>query len=328
MVDKTQFRKGSYAGLNDFVDMIRYMQVSEDLDSLVGISGFKGFGKSTFSKQVLIRYAEKYMGVKNFTPAMLENYTTYTVQDLDNALNNLPVYAPIDVDEAVNFAMGEDWMLGKNKKTKKKFAKIRNKHHVFLFNIPDLWWLDKKYRENMMTVWVHIVKKGHVMVAFPNTAPGIEDRWDRKWLQKQFTKNPSNYFTPLDNMMKKLRRYPCYFDEFAFPKLEERIYNKHLELRNVKVMDDGSDEQVSMRGLTQKQKAELISPIFKIQDSSFKKEYTKIISDGGWTNKKLWHTFYKGIMSFDTFVKYKQVAGLTEPIDNKVLLPNVGNKKY
>lgn len=281
MVEKAQFRKGSYAGINDFVDMIRYLQVSQDLDVLIGVSGFKGFGKSTFSLQVMIRYVKKFMGVKNFTPSMLEKYTAYTIKDLNRLLNNLPVYAPIAMDEAVNFAMGEDWMLGSNKRTKKKFAKIRNKHHVFFFNIPDLWWLDKKYRENMMTLWVHVVKKGHVMVSTPKISPGIQDRWDRKWLQKQFAKKPTNYFTPLATIMKVLRRYPPYFDEFAFPKLDKDIYEKHLELRNSRTMEDGSDEKQDeidkMLRTTWKAQPMLI----KKKWTAFQKWYTGIMANGG-----------------------------------------------
>jgi len=318
-----QFRRGSYAGMNDLVDMIRGMQINDDLDALIGVSGFKGFGKSSFSKKFLIKYVEKYMGIKKFKPKMLEQYTAYTVNDLDRLLVNLPEYSPIDADEAVNFAMGEDWMKGVNKSTKKKMAKIRNKHHVFMFNIPDLWWLDKKYRDNMMTVWIHIVKKGYVMVALPNTAPGVDDRWFKKYLEKVFTKNPTNYFTPLDSIMKRLRRYPCYFDEFPFTKLDAKVYEKHLELRNIRTMQDGSEEEEkSLRGLTQKQKAMLVSPIFKIKDNSFPKTYTDIISNGGWTDKKLWEIFYKDAMSLQSFKRYKEIAGLTRDTRSKVLMPD------
>lgn len=237
---------GSYQGLNDFVTLLRGFQVKDDLDALIGVSGFKGFGKSTFSKQVIIRYVEKYMNIKKFTPTMLEKYTAYTKEDLFKMLDELPEYSPIDADEAVNFAMGEDWMKSGNKKMKKVMAKIRNKHHLFFFNIPDLWWLDKKYRENMMTIWAHIIKKGNVIISVPNTAPGVEDRWDRPWLQKAFTKDPINYFTPLENIMKRIRKYSCYYDEFPFPKLDEEIYKKHLELRNAKTLETPEDDDSNL----------------------------------------------------------------------------------
>lgn len=315
--------RGSYAGLNDFIDMIRGMIINDDLDALIGVSGFKGYGKSSFSKQFVKRYTERFCGIKRFTPKMLEQYTIYTVNDLDNALVNLPPYTPIDADEAVNFAMGEDWMRGKNKSAKKKMAKIRNKHHVFLFNIPDLWWLDKKYRDNMMTVWIHIVKKGHVMVALPNTAPGIEDRWYRKWLIKIFTSMPINYFTEREKIMKKLRRYPCYFDEFAVPKLNAKIYQKHLDLRNAKTMVDGTEEkEINARGLTQRQKAMLVSPIFKIKTKEWQSEHTEIVSNGGWTDKKLWETFYKESMSLASFKRYKEIAGVTKDTRSQILMPS------
>jgi len=324
--------RGAYIGMHDFVTMIRGLQKKEDLDALIGVSGFKGFGKSTFSKQIMRVYVRKYFGMK-FTPNMLEKYTAYTREDLERLVEDLPEFSPIDCDEAVNFAMGEDWMRSGNKRLKKIFAKIRNKHHLFFFNVPDLWWLDKKYREGMMNVWVHIIKKGHVIVSLPNIAPGIEDRWYKKWLEKNFTKNPVNFFTPLETVMRKMRRYPPYFDEFAFPKLPDVFYKKHLELRNKKVLEDGSEEkEENYRGLVQKQKALLISPIFKVKKESFKKIYTKIISDGGWTDKRLWETFYKDMMSYPSFKKYKEIAGETNDNRSQVLLPpsfkQMGNKRY
>lgn len=219
--------EGSYAGINRFVKLLRHQQVDEDMDCLVGVSGLKGIGKSTFSGQVCRRYVPKYLKKK----FIWEKYTPYTIEQVFDKLDTLPDYSPLNGDEVVNFALGEDWMRRKQKNLKKIFAKVRTKHHIFFFNILDIWWLDKKYRENMMTIWVHIVKKSHAMLALPNIAPGIEDRWYRGWLEKQFTKNIVTVFTPLNDTMKKLRKYPCYFDEFAFPKLPEPLYQKHLKLR-------------------------------------------------------------------------------------------------
>lgn len=219
--------KGSFLGINNFVKLCRDQQIIEDFDVLVGVSGFKGFGKSTFSVQVSRRYVRKYLD----RPYKLEDYTAYTIEDVFSKLDTLPEFSPISADEAVNFALGEDWMRRNMKKLKKIFARVRTKHHIFFFNIPDIWWLDKKYRENMMTMWIHIVKKGHVMLALPNIAPAIEDRWYRSWLQKRFTKNIVNIFTPIEYIMRKLKRYPCYFDQFSFPKMPEPMYQKHLKLR-------------------------------------------------------------------------------------------------
>lgn len=229
-----QFTEGSYPKLNEFVEMLRGMQKQEDFDCLIGVSGFKGFGKSTFSIQTSRRYVKKYKKEK----FSVGEYTAYTNEDVFKKVDELESYSPLSCDEAVNFAMGEDWNKAENKRLKKLFTKIRTKHLIFFFNIPDLWWLDKKYRENMMTIWIHITKKGHVMLALPNLAPAIEDRWNRDWLIKAFKKQHWNFFSDMEKMMKILRRYPCYYDEFTFPKLPERMYQEHLRLREERMLDD------------------------------------------------------------------------------------------
>ena len=103
----------------------------------------------------------------------------------------------------------------------------------------------------MMSFWIHIIKKGIVMLALPNIAPGIEDRWYRKWLQKTFDKKIINYFTPAEDQMKILRKYPCYFDEFHVPKLDEVLYQEHLKIRAEKMLiKEENDEQEFMKLLT------------------------------------------------------------------------------
>jgi hypothetical protein len=296
--------EGSYRGINEFVTMLRGFQVNEDLDALVGVSGFKGFGKSTFSKQVIIRYVEKYIQ-KSFTPKDLEIYTAYNQEDLFRLLDELPEFAPIDADEAVNFAMGEDWMKSGNKRMKKVMAKIRNKHHIFFFNIPDLWWLDKKYRENMMTIWIHIVKKGHAMVALPNTAPGIDDRWDRPWLQKAFTKDPINYFTGIEDIMKRLRKYSCFYDEFAFPKLPDRIYEKHLELRNARTLETPELNDNLLNKTEYKYKIALTSLLYNMKMDGFKNIQLKDL------HKK----YFKNPLTGEISIPYHTLANMLNEVE-------------
>jgi len=222
---------GSYAGLNRFIKLLRTMQIEEDLDCMIGVSGFKGFGKSTFSIGCAKRIVEGVLKQK----FRIQEYTAYSLQDTLRMANTLPDYSPLVCDEAVNFAMGEDWMISEHKHLKRVMAKIRTRHLIFFFNIPDLWWLDKKYRENMMTVWIHIIEKGKVIMALPNLVPALEDRWNRDWLLKKFRKIHWNFFSDPNIIMRILRKYPCYFDEFAFPKLPQPLYRQHIKLREEQI---------------------------------------------------------------------------------------------
>jgi hypothetical protein len=217
-----------YHKFYNFVDVLRNQQIEEDMDCLIGVSGIKGIGKSSFSGGVGRCFVEKYIEPK----FSWEKYTAYTLDHVFERIDNLPEYSVIIGDEAVNFALGEDWMRRHNKELKKIFTKVRDKHFIFFFNIPDIWWLDKKYREGMMNFWIHVARKGLAMLSLPNIAPGIEDRWYRGWLQKTFNKKIINYFTPQKLLFKLLSQYPCKWDIFQFPKLPQPIYDLHLQLRN------------------------------------------------------------------------------------------------
>ena len=226
-----KFGEGSYPKLNKFVDFIRAFQ-EKDMDVLCCVSGFKGFGKSTFILQVIKRYLERYMGIK-MTPKNIRNYMAFDNHDVYKKIMSLPEYAPLGCDEAVRFALGEDWMKAESKELKKTFTQIRTKHHAIFFAIPNFWWLDKKYREDMTTIWVHIIKRGYAVVFTPDLAMGVDDVWHQKDFKKIFKDRSYSFFsTDTESLLKYVRKHRCYFDEFTFPQLDQRLYNKYVKIRD------------------------------------------------------------------------------------------------
>lgn len=233
---------GSYSGLNNFVRFIHKFQ-QEDFDLLIGVSSFKGFGKTTFANQVGKRLVKKYMPGENWS---FDRFNAWDNNDVRTKAHELPFYGPMLCDEAVRFAMAEDWMYWDSKDLKKLFTQIRTKHLATFFNVPDIWWLDRKYREGMMTVWVHIISKGYAIAFLPDLRPGLDDRFHRKELLKHI--KPFNFFTPLDKILPSFRGHPCYYDEFAFPKLPEEEYQSYLKIRNAKVFQKEDDKFISNAG--------------------------------------------------------------------------------
>ena len=237
-----EFAIGSYSKFNAFTRILRLLVTVEDLDAFTGVSGFKGFGKSSFSIGCCKRIVENYMG-ENYGVKAVGKYTAYSNQDVQDKVRDLPDYSPLACDEAVNFALGEDWMKSENKELKKVLTKIRTKHLMLFFNIPDLFWLDTKYRENMMGIWIDIVRKGYCTLNFPNLSPGLEDHWMRDWLKKEFKGIHWSYFQGFDRGMKKLQSYPCYYDQFPFPKLPQDLYAEHLRLREDQIFSAPKKER-------------------------------------------------------------------------------------
>jgi len=168
----------SYENLNKFVEYIRKMQEA-DLDVIIAVSGTKGLGKSSLALQVCKRYVEKYFGEKYFS---VEKYTAYDNAEVMEKIYNLPEYSPIIADEAARFAMGEDWNKSENKELKKLAAQIRPKHMIVFLNLPRFSWLDKKYSSDMVSLWVRVITRGHVIVFQPDLSE-VKEPWHLKEMQ-------------------------------------------------------------------------------------------------------------------------------------------------
>lgn len=220
-----------YKELDNFVDLLRGFQ-ELDMDLLIPITGFKGSGKTTNGMDIASKYLEKY-GTEPFDP---ERHIAYDNFDVQNLIQHLPPYSPLLCDEAVRFAMGEDWQKGESKELKKKVTQIRTKHLIILFCIPEFWWLDKKYREDLTVFWIHCFCRGYSLVFTPDLRLGVEDHWHRKEFQKGVTRS-INIFTPINEILPYYRKHPCYWSDLSFYKINERIYSKYLRIRDQKALE-------------------------------------------------------------------------------------------
>lgn len=234
--EELDIAEGSYQGMNNFITFVRLLK-KNDYDCFAGVSSIKGFGKSTFTIIAARNYYNKFLRPqegKRFGIKELETYIGYDEDDVyKKATLALPPYSPLVCDESVNFAMAEDWSKTASKSMKKMFAKIRTKHLSIYFNIPEFFWLDSKYRNTMVSIWLLIIKKGYVIAFLPDLRPQ-QDHWHTK----EFMEIPKYTFvdllspTKFQKVLNAYRKHPCFFDGFAFPKLDDRLYNAYEEIRN------------------------------------------------------------------------------------------------
>lgn len=250
----------------------RYNQ-EQDNDNLVIISSHKGFGKSNLSfyeafdylrmfgcKCKDCKYTWAYTGKvmhnlnllkdafdtcklcgkrikvgldwKDFTKEDVWKYIAYST-DIFDKINKLEPFSPIVADEGVNFAMGEDWMLGENKRIKRLFAQCRTKHLTIFINIPKFSWVQKKYRDDMATAWLRILVRGLTLMLIPDLGEG-KDAWHLDEFDKLL--GSYNIMTSKEELQAKAHKlkskHPCYYDHFFVPKVPDRIYELYLQIRD------------------------------------------------------------------------------------------------
>jgi len=183
-------------------------------------------------------------------------YLAYDNIEVREKVFDLPPYSPILADEGVRFMMGEDWMTSESKQMKKLFAQMRTKHMLVFANIPRFRWVDSKYRNDMTTFWVRIMFRSFAMVLQPDLGEA-KDPWHLKDLEKLM--GNYQYFTSEEQLTriadKLVRKHPCCFDYFKFPKVPNEIYKEYLIARNKKAFERRDETQQ----IDQKQLAKIVT---------------------------------------------------------------------
>ncbi len=268
--------KLTYENLNKFVDYIRVIQVKDDNNVNIGVTGSLGTGKSTFSIQVARRYLEKYFGTKHDSFDM-EKYIAYNNEDVIEKIYSLPRYSPLIGDEAVRFAWSRDWNKAENKELAKLSTQIRTKKLIFFMNIPKLPWIDSAYREQLLDIWVWIhssfsegKKTGYAMVFEPDRNQAETDSWHLDTLKKHMRKKERiGRFTEIQRSFRIVKYNPCFVDAFPFPKLPEDLYQTYLKVRDKRAFETNKEQ------ITQKDMAKIILYNLKIRWKKLNSEMEK-----------------------------------------------------
>ncbi len=278
----------TYENLTQFVELLRAIQVKDDNDVIIGVTGRRGSGKSSFAIQVARRYVEKYFGETNFD---VKRYIAYNNEDVMEKIHTLPKYSPLIGDEAVRFAWSREWNKTDNKELAKLTTQIRTKKFIFFMNIPKLAWIDSVYREGMLDIWIWVHatftsegKKSYSLMFEPDDNQGEGDSWHMSLLRegKKKKRRRIGRFTDIEKVIKLINHHPCFVDSFVFPKVPTDIYERYLKVRNERAFERTNEF------ISQKDAAKIIIHNFKNQwlkiqevvgEARAKLPTNKIISD-------------------------------------------------
>ena len=231
MEEKIELAEGSYQNLNNFCRLIKSW-IDKDMDVVIAISGVKGVGKSTLAMQIAKRYLE--LVGKNFD---VERNVAYNFDQIIERIENLEEKDALIIDEAVNVMMSEDWNKFESKYLKKVFTKLRVKHMLVILCIPNYFWLDRKYRDDMVNFWIYVYMRGRGIIFTPKSILGIKDAWRIDWFKKHSSSISFGYFTDPLEVEKVLIKHPGFMDFISFPKLDGEIYEKYLAKRKAAILE-------------------------------------------------------------------------------------------
>jgi len=266
-----------YQILNNLVSLFREYQ-KNDFDCLILITSPKGFGKSSLSLQIADKLHKRYLD----TPFNLEEQVAFTPEQVQERIKNLPEYSALVWDEAVMGAMGEDWNKAVSRALKKDITLCRTKHLVILMNMPNIAWLDNKYRSTLVNFWIHIINRGMGVWFSPDLRPSVKDCWNLDYLDKIFGRKSIDPMTEPHNALNLFKRHTCFQEWFKFPKVRDNLYQRYLKIRN----EITQKESVETGGRTYKSMLQEALKIIREKQGLSYRKMEKLLTDPK-TNKPL-----------------------------------------
>ena len=204
-----------------------------DRDFIIAISGYRGEGKSTLS--VLL-------GVEN-GKFDFEKNILYSRKKAMEKIGSLE-HSTLVVDEAINILYRRDFMKGEQKELIKLMNMCRDRHLCLIFNIPNVWNLDKDILQTMVRMWIHVDKRGLAYCFVPDNNPFSADKWHRKLNEKLMKK--------WDSSKVGLKKSPNFDGILRFKDLDEEqklLYIKIKMSKRIEAENEDVENEIMQKKL-------------------------------------------------------------------------------
>lgn len=174
--------------LEDFAKKIRDL-LKSDRDVSVGVGGFTGEGKSTFSSKLAKQYSKVagvYWGFDRMTWSRKE-MMLWIDGDKDGN-GQLPEYSVILPDELFRMFYRRLWYEDDQIDAIATLNMCRDRHLLIIGNIPNFWELDPGFT-NRIRFYVYIPYRGVAWVFEQELNPFTSDYWNKQECKKVFRKH-------------------------------------------------------------------------------------------------------------------------------------------
>jgi len=202
---------------------ITHKMLRSDRDVNVGVAGFTGEGKSTFTTKYCKEYA-KLAGVHWGFERMTwdrDEMMKWIDGEGDTKKGQLPEYSIIVPDELFLMFYRRNWHDDGQISAIATFNMCRDRHLLVAGNVPNFWNLDGAFQERIR-FYVYVSQRGVAWVFQQENNPFSKDQWNALDNLKSFRKNRNPYSCP--NFL-----FEVHFDDW-----DDQEKKDYLEIRNTK----------------------------------------------------------------------------------------------
>lgn len=221
--------------LKEFAFVI-HKTLRSDRDCMIGIGGFKGEGKSTFSTKLQKLYSE-IAGIpwsfRHMTWHRDELQTWVDGKGKDKE-GQMPEYSAVLPDELISMFYRRNWFDDDQKGSVELFNKCRDRHLLIIGNVPSFWDLDPGFTKNLR-FYIYIPERGRAWVFEQENNPFVKDPWNATENLKLFRKFKNPY---------KCANFVC---EIHFDDWEEKEKEEYYRIRNYKRINSESNAKKKER---------------------------------------------------------------------------------
>jgi len=199
-------------------------------DNIVFINGRRGVGKSMAGLGLLKYYLENYLNI-DFTKQVMRDHIVYEHELLFERAKNLPLKHPVLVDEGVRVAYTGDFGTKEVKDLIKFFAQCRTKNRLVIFVSPDFFDIAKRLRQ-YARYRIRMIQRGQGILFARDNSEGTDP------FHLDILKDLERYhddLTPVENILNKLQKHPCYKDKITFPDIPQQVQEWYDEYRDFNV---------------------------------------------------------------------------------------------
>jgi len=236
--------------IEDFAKLIFQLQQS-DLDVNMGVGGFTGVGKTTFSIQLQIAHS-KVSGIEWSFDRMTwsrKELLKWIDGEKDTKAGQLPEYSAILPDELFAMFYRRNWYEDEQIDAIATFNMCRDRHLFLCGNVPNFWELDTGFT-NRIRFYVFIPTRGVAWVFEQENNPFCNDNWNVLENRKNFRKRKNPYSIP---------NFVC---EIHYDDLDPELKQDYLAIRNTKRVEAITDNKT--------EKTERYGTVKQQRDAAFK----------------------------------------------------------